>query len=303
MTEVSFVPGDTGHITAREVDGIYDIPIRSITGEDNLLGQFQGTVVLFIPVGWENAHAKFRDLQVIHDEFEHRGFTVVAILTGQRWDESGRQIPPISKSNEEIAALLESEYPYVTFPFTEKILVNPIWSTPDTGDEYHPEHELASYLKGGSRCGRQSMVMPALYETFVFDRDGTLAARFNYTQELLAEGSEGEQSVREAVDSILEQPRQPRHAGHHWHYPDVGSTPVIDMPTGRPMDWVGLGINHDRRFTRESPPPTEILIQHAIDVVYASLDHLDNEERLGLVQTVIHRLRELIDADEHEQGR
>jgi hypothetical protein len=51
------------------------------------------------------------------------------------------------------------------------------------------------------------------------------------------------------------------------------------------------------RYSDESPPPSDLLAQHAIDVVYASINHLkNNDERKQLVVDVIDRLQTLVNA-------
>ena len=317
------------HIGFKEIHGVYDIPVRSIHGEEEMLEQFRGTVTLFLPVatkcGYEAAtdqqmsmertHKKFQDLQVLHEEFEERGFSVVAMPTNQL----GGQEPC---EDEEIAAFIESEYPYVTFPFTQKLNINPT----GMGDSFVAEHPLAMYLKGceirafndygplsqdpetgGWVAGKPhhfeggaAQEISGLYEKFIFDRDGLIDTRFNFAQEPLMDKSihqGGRWTIREAVDFILKQPRRPKHVGHEWHYSTIGPVPASIMPTERPFSWHDLFIRDMDRYSDESPPPSDLLAQHAIDVVYASINHLENNnERKELVVDVIDRLQTLVNA-------
>ena len=322
------------HIKSRDVDGVYNIPICSLDGEEDMLEAFKEKVSLFVPVATkcgykaktdqvqslERTHKKFQDLQVLHDEFFDSGFSVIAIPTNQL----GEQEPC---GNEEIAEFLKSEYPYVTFPFTEKININPI----GVGDGYESEHVLALYLKGYDIraiddygplvlneqnewehakpfhvAGGAAQEIPGLYEKFLFDRDGKIETRFNYAQEPLMDKSihvGGKWTVREAVDFVLKQPRRPKHLGHKWHYPDIGPVPASLMPKSRPFDWQGLGIDEVDRYSVEDPPPDDLLLQHVIDVTYASISHMDNVKRLEFVTTIINRLQGLLNSGEHEVGR
>jgi glutathione peroxidase len=317
------------HIGFKEINGVYDIPVRSIHGEENMLEHFRDKVTLFLPVatkcGYEAAtdqqmsmertHKKFQDLQVLHEEFEEKGFSVVAIPTNQL----GEQEPC---EDEEIAAFIESEYPYVTFAFTQKMNINPT----GMGDSLVAEHPLCLYMKGyeirafndygplsqdpetGEWVagkphhfeGGAAQEVSGLYEKFVFDRDGLIETRFNFAQEPLMDKSihrGGRWTVREAVDFILSQPRRPKHVGHEWHYSTIGPVPNSIMPTERPFSWQDLFKQGMDRYSDESPPPSDLLAQHAIDVVYACINHLgNNDERKELVVNVIQRLETLVDA-------
>ena len=65
------------HIKSKEVNGIYDIPVRSLDGLENMLEAFKGKVTMFLPVATkcgyeaktdqamslERTHKKFQDLQ------------------------------------------------------------------------------------------------------------------------------------------------------------------------------------------------------------------------------------------------
>ena len=72
------------HIGFKEIHGVYDIPVSSIRGEEEMLEQFRGKVTLFLPVAtkcgyvastdqrmsMQRTHKKFRDLQTLHEEYE-----------------------------------------------------------------------------------------------------------------------------------------------------------------------------------------------------------------------------------------
>ena len=323
-----------GHIKSRDVSGVYDIPICSLDGEGNMLEAFKDKVTMFLPVATKcgyvaktdqdqslkRTHKRFKDLQVLHDEFFDRGFSVIAIPTNQM----GEQEPC---ENEEIAEFLKSEYPYVTFPFTEKININPM----GVGDDYQPEHLLALFLKGYDiravddygplvlneqnewehaepfhMAGGSAQEIPGLYEKFLFDRDGKIETRFNYAQEPLMDRSihvGGKWTVREAVDFVLKQPRRPKHVGHEWHYPEIGPVPSSLMPKNRPFEWQGLGLDGLDRYSDEDPPPTDLLLQHTMDVIWASFGHLDVPERLTFLSVIVNRLQKHITNGTYREDR
>jgi glutathione peroxidase len=199
---------------------IYDIPIRSIDGEDDMLSNLKGKVTLFVPFAskagyepkcsriWSYARTskKLWELQKLHEMFG--GFSVVGIPTNQFWG-----MEPLG--NEDISKFIKEVYPFVTFPITEKIVVN--------GED---EHEVASHLKGyvkrlvddtkaasslaaaqGQNLAGGSMhKIPALYEKFIVNKDGRQMYRFRFSVQPLSEvieASDMDQTIIQAVQSLL----------------------------------------------------------------------------------------------------
>ena len=62
------------HIGFKEIHGVYDIPVRSIHGEEEMLEQFRGTVTLFLPVatkcGYEAATDQQMSMERTHKKFQ-----------------------------------------------------------------------------------------------------------------------------------------------------------------------------------------------------------------------------------------
>ena len=127
---------------------IFDISINSIDGSPNLLDSVRGKVCLFTNVAtkagytpkcspvWSYARAarQLWELQVLHEMFKDKGFSVVAFPCNQ----FGEMEP---MSNEEISKFVREAYPFVTFPITEKIDVN--------GANAHPLYEFLKEAKPG----------------------------------------------------------------------------------------------------------------------------------------------------------
>ena len=199
---------------------IYDIPINSIDGDDNILAELKGKVTLFFPFAskagyepkcsrvWSYARTarNLWELQKLHEMFD--GFNVVGIPTNQFWN-----MEPLG--NQEISKFIKDVYPFVTFPITEKIVVN--------GDDEHP---VASHLKGyvkrlvddtkasGSLSAAQGQNLaggsmhkiPALYEKFIVNKDGRQMYRFRFSVRPLSEvveASDMDQTIIQAVQSLL----------------------------------------------------------------------------------------------------
>lgn len=177
---------------------IYDVPVKSIDGEDNFMDQFKGKVTLIVntvskynykpqcSTFWSYARAvrHFWQLQKLQEEFEDRGFSVVAFPCNQFAQglmESG--------TNEEISTFMKEAYPFITFPIAEKVDVN--------GSQ---ECEVYSLLKGkvyrsksdnmadssdeakeGQNLEGAALArVPHSWEMFVVGRSGNMLARFNW---------------------------------------------------------------------------------------------------------------------------
>jgi glutathione peroxidase len=182
---------------------IFDISINSIDGSTNLLDSVRGKVCLFTNIAtkagytpkcspvWSYARAarQLWELQVLHEMFEDKGFSVVAFPCNQF-----SEMDPMG--NEEIAKFVSEAYPFVTFPITEKVDVN----GPD-------EHKTWSFMKGDTvrsfddnkadgsdgaaagqnLAGQAIMRIPHNNEKFLISRDGQQVGRFNWADRPLAE--------------------------------------------------------------------------------------------------------------------
>lgn len=199
---------------------IYDIPINSIDGKENILAELKGKVTLFFPFAskagyepkcsriWSYARTarNLWELQKLHEMFD--GFNVVGIPTNQFWN-----MEPLG--NKEISKFIKDVYPFVTFPITEKIVIN--------GDDEHP---VASHLKGYVKrlvddtkaggglnathgqnlAGGAMHKIPANYEKFIVNKEGRQMHRFRFSVRPLSEvleASDMDVTVIQAVQSLL----------------------------------------------------------------------------------------------------
>jgi len=178
------------------MNNVYDILIKSINQQENLLAQFKGKLTLIVNISskcgykprcsplWSYARTSRHlwELQQIHNEFKESGFSVIGIPCNQ----FGKMEP---SSNEQIYEFIKKNYQYVNFPISEKIDVN--------GSN---EHELFSFLKGKERrrysdtkadgtakaaegqnlAGQAMNRIPHNYEKFLVGRDGQVIMRFNW---------------------------------------------------------------------------------------------------------------------------
>ena len=141
---------------------IYDIPVKTLAGEDSSLGSLglDGKTLLVVNVASQcGLTPQYTALQRLHSEYAGRGFSVVGFPCNQ----FGRQEPG---SAEEIAEFCTTTYS-VTFPMFEKIKVN--------GPGRHPIYaELTAVPDAEGEAGD----IQWNFEKVLIRPDGTVAARF-----------------------------------------------------------------------------------------------------------------------------
>jgi glutathione peroxidase len=204
------------------MDNVYNIGIKSISGEENFLRNFNGKVTLLVNISskfgytpkcsplWSYARTarQLWQLQQIHEEFYDRGFSVIGFPCNQ----FGKMEPG---SNSEIKTFLETNYPFMNFPISEKIDVN--------GKDEHPVY---SFLKGKEKrnysdttadgtqaasdgqnlAGQAIARIPHNYEKFLISRNGIMVSRFNWQDMPLDDEPRvmgASWTIREAIDEVL----------------------------------------------------------------------------------------------------
>jgi glutathione peroxidase len=96
---------------------LYDIPLRTLTGEPTTLAEQKGKALLIVNVASRcGLTPQYTGLERIHEQYADRGFAVLGFPCNQ----FGAQEPG---SPEEIATFCSTTYG-VTFPLYEKIEVN-----------------------------------------------------------------------------------------------------------------------------------------------------------------------------------
>jgi len=139
---------------------MFDIPVKTLAGQDSSLGSQSGKTLLVVNVASRcGLTPQYAALEKLHEQFAARGFAVV----GFPCDQFGGQEPG---SAEEIAEFCSTSYG-VTFPMFEKIEVN--------GPGRHPIYaELTAAPDATGEAGDVRWN----FEKFLVRPDGTVAARF-----------------------------------------------------------------------------------------------------------------------------
>ena len=139
---------------------LYDIPLKTLSGEDSSLGALAGKTLLVVNVASKcGLTPQYAALEALHARLADRGFSVVGFPCNQfMGQEPG--------TAEEIEEFCSTTYG-VTFPMFEKIEVN--------GEGRHPIYdELTAVPDADGAAGDVQWN----FEKFLLGPDGTVLARF-----------------------------------------------------------------------------------------------------------------------------
>jgi glutathione peroxidase len=139
---------------------LYDIPVKTLSGEDSSLGALAGKTLLVVNVASRcGLTPQYAALEALHSRLADRGFSVVGFPCNQfMGQEPG--------TAEEIEEFCSTTYG-VTFPMFEKIEVN--------GEGRHPIYdELTAVPDADGAAGDVQWN----FEKFLLGPDGTVLARF-----------------------------------------------------------------------------------------------------------------------------
>ncbi len=139
---------------------IYDIPVKTLSGEDSSLGALAGKTLLVVNVASKcGLTPQYTALEELHARLAPRGFSVVGFPCNQ----SGGQEPGTAEEIEEFCSTTYG----VTFPMFEKIEVN--------GPGRHP---LYAELTAAPDTAGEAGDIQWNFEKFLVGPDGTVLARF-----------------------------------------------------------------------------------------------------------------------------
>lgn len=158
--------------TNEKYNSVYDIPLKSVDGEENFLRQFRGKVTLFINTTGNCGNApQFGIVEQLYQKYKDRGFQVVAVPTNDYCGPKvtyGEYEDGISdgKVSEEYA---RNEWK-VTYPFTELVV-----SREDRGEENtgRKVHKLYDFLNPDG----ENTPINGNFEKFIVNKRGVRIAR------------------------------------------------------------------------------------------------------------------------------
>lgn len=204
-----------------KIDSLFNIPINSLDFKtDNLLGELDGFVLLHVNIAtktgytpktknlWSYARTakSLWELQKLHEMFAHKNFSIVGYPCNQfNSMEQG--------TNEEILRNIKQNYPFVTFPITEKVDVNgknahDLWKFLNGQQIRSIDDTLANTSEnaqaGQNKAGEPTMRIPNNYEKFISDRNGKNYRRFNWADSPIdISVTVGTSSIIDSIGEIL----------------------------------------------------------------------------------------------------
>ena len=139
---------------------IYDIPVKTLAGEDSTLGALAGKALLVVNVASKcGLTPQYTALEELHARLAPRGFSVVGFPCNQ----FGGQEPGTAEEIEEFCSMTYG----VTFPMFEKIEVN--------GEGRHPIYDA---LTSAADASGEAGDVQWNFEKFLLAPDGSGVARF-----------------------------------------------------------------------------------------------------------------------------
>lgn len=140
---------------------LFDIPVRTLAGEDTTLGAYRGNVLLVVNVASRCGFTpQYEGLQALHERFSERGFLVLGFPANNFLNQE-------PGTNEEIMEFCRVNYG-VTFPMFEKISV--------AGKDQHP---LYAYLTSKETNPEHGGKISWNFNKFLIARDGRILDRFD----------------------------------------------------------------------------------------------------------------------------
>lgn len=144
---------------------IYNIPVKTIKGEEQTLAPYEGDVMLIVNTATGCGFApQFKGLQKLHDEYADQGFTVLGFPCSQFANQE-------KGDDSEIAQACELNFG-VSFPLYSRVDVN--------GKDAHP---LFKHLTGEARGVLGTKSVKWNFTKFLVDREGRVVKRFAPTDE------------------------------------------------------------------------------------------------------------------------
>src|SRR5471030_293824 len=160
-------------------NAIFDLNLKTITGENTTLGAYQGSVLLVVNVASQCGLTKqYEGLESLYAKWHDQGFEVL----GFPCNEFGAQEPG---TEEEIQSFCTTHFG-VTFPMFSKVDVNgdnrhPLYQTLTSARPEAVEPEGSEFYQRMVSKGRGPAQVGNIlwnFEKFLIGRDGTVLQRF-----------------------------------------------------------------------------------------------------------------------------
>lgn len=152
---------------------VYDVPLRSVDGEENVLSKLKGKVTLFINVTGHCGNAPQYDIvQRLYEKYKDRGFEVVAVPTN---DYCGPGVTYGMYEKGINDGMMAKDYATkewgVTYKFTE------IVTSREDRDGEEPKGRIVHQLYSVLNPGGEESPINGNFEKFLVDKTGNVALR------------------------------------------------------------------------------------------------------------------------------
>ena len=159
------------------IESIYDVPLKSIDGEEDFLSKFKGKVSMIVNVTADCGNSpQYKTLEEIYQKYKDKGFEIVAIPTN---DYCGPGITYNEFAENGISCGLDAkkyatDKYQVTFEFSELVTSYPHDSWRKKRNNDGETHEVYKAL-----TEEFNETMGGNFEKFLVDRDGNVVKRFH----------------------------------------------------------------------------------------------------------------------------
>lgn len=150
---------------------LYDIPIKSLDGEENLLSKYKGKVTMITNVTGECANsAQYPIIESLYHEYKDKGFEVLAIPSTDFCEFAYGEFADTSATPEKMRDHMRDYYK-TELPYAEMVTIK---KDEETGSTPHKLYDILQYggfpANGGPVQGN--------FEKFIISRDGKKMYRF-----------------------------------------------------------------------------------------------------------------------------
>ncbi|OHS94068.1 glutathione peroxidase [Tritrichomonas foetus] len=174
-----------GHSDAEpQFTSIYDIPLKTIKGQDTTLAEYKGKVIMIVNIAGKCGFTpQLKGLEQLYQDKKDQGFVILGFPANDFMHQEPR-------SNDEIASSCSLNYG-VTFPLFEKIVVRG-----------HEQHQLFAYLISPKTNPKFSGEVSWNFNKFLISRKGEIINRFGSKQ------APEDKDVIKCVDDAIKEPAE-----------------------------------------------------------------------------------------------
>lgn len=144
---------------------VYDLPLKSLDGDDNVLKSLKGKVTMLVNVTGECANsAQYNIIQDLYDEYRDKGFEVLALPSTDFCQDAYGEFKDSNVSAENMRSHMKKKYG-TDIPFSEMVKIK-------EDSENDPAHVLYQKIQS------DSSPVQGNFEKLIISKDGKKMQRF-----------------------------------------------------------------------------------------------------------------------------